>query len=194
MAEAKILQFKRNEVSEITAYTPKLAEPIFDVNKKQFRIGDNTTPGGIIPSQFYYTPMQSGEYSADVNDVVLADCQSSDVVITLPTNVSSGATVKVLDVYYAASETGNTITVKRGAETDLINNSAEDFVIDVPRAYISFIYIADSKNWVIDLGGAILPKYEIAVTDELEWTEDGALGIKSVDFAKISSPMDLGEF
>ena len=35
---------------------------------------------------------------------------------------------------------------------------------------------------------------EIAVTDELEWTEDGALGIKSVDFAKISSPMDLGEF
>lgn len=189
---SKKLQLKRNlPDSLVTSYTPDVAEPIYDTNRKQLRIGDGTTPGGVIPSEFYTTDIINSNYTVDGNTVVMADCSSNSFTVTLPANPFNGMTVKIVDVYYAASET-QTITVT--SASDKIGNENESFVIDVPRSFVSFVYVAAAKNWFVDVGGVILPSYEIGTTEELEWTDAGLLGVRQVSFEKIVGPMDLGEF
>ena len=186
---AGVLQFKRSE--NVAAYTPKMGEPIFDISRKQFRIGNDVVAGGIVPKELFYTPITSAaEITAEADSCVIVDCRANSVKINLPaiTALPSGSTVKVLDAYYAADKT-NRIEVLSTAK---INNLQQNFIIDLPRAYISFIYLAETQNWIVDLGGVILPSYEILTTGELEWTDTGYLGVKEVPFTKISGVMDLG--
>lgn len=189
------LQLLRNtQLTDITSYTPLLAEPIFDVKTKQLRIGDGTTPGGIVPSEMLTTDVISTNYTAHANELVLVDCSGGPINITLPTAPKSGQVVKILDITYSASTT-NTITVIQES-TSLINNVNENFIIDLPRTFISFVYIEATKNWLVDLGGIIFPSTTINLTEELMWTEDEKLGIKSVAVGKLdfTQPLDLGVF
>lgn len=188
---AKKLQFKRSE--DVSTYTPAQGEPIYDIARKQFRIGTGDVAGGVIPKSLYTTEMTSAaSVDAEADSCVVVDCSANAVTVALPSTsgLASGTVVKIIDAKYAASDT-NTITVTSTAK---INNISENFVIDLPRAYITFIWVAETENWLIDMGGIIIPSYEIVTTDELEWNEDGQLGIAKVSFDKIEGPMDLGTF
>jgi hypothetical protein len=189
------LKLKRNlAATEITAYTPEEGELIFDTHRWQLRVGDGVTAGGVLPKELVCTPVQSTStaYAAQPGDVVLADVRANNVTINLPTNASNGDIVRIMDVYYAADET-HYITVVPGTGQK-INNAAENFVIDVPRSYMTFIYVDTTKNWAVDLGGLVVPKYEIAITDELEWTAAGALGIDHVSGSKVTEGIDFEAF
>lgn len=190
--ENQKLQLKRSRTN-ISSYTPAMGEPIFDIARKQLRIGDDTTAGGVIPKELFYTPITSeAEISAEEGSCVVVDCRENSIKVNLPdaTNLSSGSIVKIMDAYYAAS-TEKTIEISSTAK---INGEESSLVVDIPRAYIAFIWIAETSNWIVDLGGAIVPSNEIKLTDELEFTSEGKLGVRSVSFSKVEGPMDFGTF
>ena len=185
------LKLKRS--TDISTYTPDVGEPIFDISKHQLRIGNGTVAGGIIPREIAYTEITSNSSVSTLTDTcVLLDCRENSINVELPdvTNLPSGSIVKIIDAYYAASEE-NPITVSSTAK---INNLEDSFVIDLPRAYVTFIWISETENWLVDLGGIIIPSYEISTTSELHWTEDGELGVNEIPISKLTGDIDCGTF
>ena len=123
---AGVLQFKRSE--NVAAYTPKMGEPIFDISRKQFRIGNDVVAGGIVPKELFYTPITSAaEITAEADSCVIVDCRANSVKINLPaiTALPSGSTVKVLDAYYAADKT-NRIEVLSTAKINNLQAKLQD--------------------------------------------------------------------
>lgn len=87
----------------------------------------------------------SSNYQALVNDRVLADTTSSSFTVTLPASPIDGDTVQIIDVTSQFST--NALTVGRNSE--LINSTAEDLVLDVAGAIVSLVYTNSTYGWVI---------------------------------------------
>ena len=90
-------------------------------------------------------------YSASAFDIVLVDT-SNTITITLPSSPSRGDRIKIIDVTGNAGT--NNITVNRNSEN--INGSAEDVLMDVDFNILLLVYDNTSNGWVIDIGGAAL--------------------------------------
>lgn len=197
MAEnVKIIAKHPAPSSNITDYTPEPCEIIVDDKKWQFRIGDGTTPGGrVIGPEFSFKQISTPTNDLEAYDCALVDCRTQSITLNLPANPAQAAQVKVLDIYYAASQTYQINVVPNTDQK--INNVNEPFIIDIPRSYISFIYIEETKNWIVDLGGIISPTYTLETSDELFFDQENGnvLSINYVSGSKIKGGIiDLGTF
>lgn len=180
--------------SKITDYTPEACEIIVDDKRWQFRIGDGTTPGGrVIGPEFLFKQISSPTNDLNEYDCALVDCRTQSITLNLPANPPQAAQVKVLDIFYAASQTYKINVVPNTDQK--INNVNEPFIIDIPRSYITFIYIEETKNWIVDLGGIISPTYSLNTSDEFVFDAENKLSINYVSGSKIKGGIiDLGTF
>jgi len=113
-----VLQFyKVNAVNRLDI-TPKLGEPLFVQDTNELYIGDNTTPGGIVPSNFTGGSecLTNNIYSSryiDANTtllqtdgVIIANPTATDIVITLPQVVSyvSDSSFRIYHIYNISNQ------------------------------------------------------------------------------------------
>jgi hypothetical protein len=87
----------------------------------------------------------SAHYTASVGDKVIVDSSSSALTITLPPNPSFGDEVHIIDGA-GNSETYN-ITINRNGRN--IEETADDFEIDVDGAAFNFVYYNSQRGWIL---------------------------------------------
>lgn len=192
----KKLQFKRPASGvAITAYTPVAGEPLYDPVKKQIRIGDGSTPGGVLPREMTFSPITNASiYNAAPYEVIPVDCSTNSITIMLPnkSECSLGTTVRVIDVKGAAGTdplgTGEFYIHVDGNGSKIHNDTSADpvFHIDAPGSCIDFTYVPSTDNWLINIGGSIFPSVELDFTDELGINNLGQIAINHVDASKIT--------
>lgn len=89
----------------------------------------------------------TSNYSAEVNDRILANSASGAFTITLPTNASllDGDLIQIIDVGGAFST--NNVTVGRNGS--LIQGSGADLTLDVNGAIVTLLFTGNTYGWVI---------------------------------------------
>lgn len=82
-----------------------------------------------------------------------------EITITLPEADTTGDVVKVLDPGQACSLGGKQIRVNGNGKgiDDAEVGDEDDYIIDIPGAFVAFIYDDENKSWAIDLGGRVDP-------------------------------------
>lgn len=90
---------------------------------------------------------KTSNYTALEGDCILADTSGGTFIITLPATPGAGDTVTIADAGNTASIN---LTVARNGST--IEGLAEDLIVDVPGAYVSFIY--SGTTWQIFVNSA----------------------------------------
>ncbi len=107
--------------------------------------------GGMARNSVY----TDNDYNASNLDTILADLSTGSFGVYLPASPVEGDIIRVIDSRGYAKENNLTIFGQGAA----INQSFEDFVVDVNFAMISFLYDSRENNWLVDLGGARFTGY-----------------------------------
>lgn len=94
--------------------------------------------GGLVP-----TLTQTANYTAYVNDMVLANATSASFNITLPASPANGAVVAVVDVALSFSNHNVTVLPGAGATVDSTTSSK----LSTNGSYTQFVYISSTTNW-----------------------------------------------
>lgn len=97
-----------------------------------------TATGSLTP-----TLTQTANYTAYVNDMVLANATSASFNVTLPASPANGAVVAVVDV--AASFANHNVTVLPGAGATV--DSTTSSKLSTNGSYTQFVYISSTTNW-----------------------------------------------
>lgn len=89
----------------------------------------------------------TSNYSAEVNDRILADTTSAAFTVTLPANASllDGDLIQIIDVGGAF----NTNNVTIGRNGSLIQGSDDDLTLDVNGAIVTLLFTGNTYGWVI---------------------------------------------
>lgn len=93
-----------------------------------------------------YAPYSASSVSvtAEANKKYVIDASAGAVTVTLPSNPSFGDEVRVIDGTGSAATNNITVTT-----TDKILASDDDFVIDIDRAAVEFVYYNTTQGWII---------------------------------------------
>jgi hypothetical protein len=97
-----------------------------------------TSTGSLTP-----TLTQTANYTAYVNDMVLANSTSAAFNITLPTVPANGSVVAVVDIASSFSSRNVTILPGVGATID----GAASSKLSTNGSYTQFVYISSTTNW-----------------------------------------------
>lgn len=97
-----------------------------------------TATGSLTP-----TLTQTANYTAYINDMVLANATSASFNVTLPTSPANGAVVAVVDV--AASFSNHNVTVLPGVGATI--DSTTSSKLSTNGSYTQFVYISSTTNW-----------------------------------------------
>jgi hypothetical protein len=97
-----------------------------------------TATGSLTP-----TLTQTANYTAYINDMVLANATSASFNITLPASPANGAVVAVVDV--AASFSNHNVTVLPGAGATVDSTTSSKLTTN--GSYTQFVYISSTTNW-----------------------------------------------
>lgn len=100
--------------------------------------GDLYISGGLKA-----TTIKTGNYSAVANDLVRVDATFTATTITLPSNISDGSMIGVIDVASKFNTNNVTINPPNGITIE----SDTSLVLDVDGTYVTLTYIASTTNW-----------------------------------------------
>jgi hypothetical protein len=97
MANTKRVQLRKGTEVEHTAFTGAIAEITVDTTKKVIRVHDGVTVGGFEVSKARYTGI-AVTANLNANVKYLADTTSAPFQVTLPSLVTVGDYIKIVDV------------------------------------------------------------------------------------------------
>ena len=100
--------------------------------------GDLYISGGIKA-----TTIKNNDYTAAANDLVRVDTTQRAINVILPSNVSDGTMIGVMDV--ASNFYTNNVTIIPFGSTTIENDTS--LVLDVDGTYITLTYISATTNW-----------------------------------------------
>ena len=89
----------------------------------------------------------NANYTAQVNDRILADSSGGVFTITLPLNVNliEGDTLQIIDVTNSFS--ASSVTLARNGS--LIQGAADDLVVDVSGTVLTLLYTGNTYGWIV---------------------------------------------
>lgn len=106
--------------------------------------------GGVVGSTavadiFSYITVTTPTYNATVGELLWINTTSNAITVTLPTNLSEGATIRFVDV--AKNFNVNALTIARNSR--LIQSDAENMTVNVEGASFDLVYYNDTFGWRI---------------------------------------------
>jgi hypothetical protein len=120
-------------------------------NAKITLIYTNTTDGWRVfiassneqNDDTYDWSIKTANYTAEVDDKIMADTSSSAFTITLPASPTYGFEIVIVD--YAATWSSNNLTVNGNSEN--INGSSSNVVYDLDGSQVRLVYTNSSVGW-----------------------------------------------
>ena len=109
--------------------------PIVDSAYVQARVSGGTD----------WQPVKSADYTAVAGQGVFVNSTSGAKSVTLPASPSLGDEVRIIDAYGTAAT--NNITIQRNSSK--IMGSDSNFVIDINRSALGFVYVDANQGWVM---------------------------------------------
>lgn len=135
--------------------TLELAELGFTTDSKKLYIGNGISNTIINPDAYDVKPLASDiittDYVASVGELVFTDTTGGSFKITLPNSgIRRGDRVVICDIN--SSWTTDPLTVIHNGLK--IDGNVEDFVLDVAKSFVSFVFVGPEYGWKLDVGGS----------------------------------------
>lgn len=108
----------------------------------------NTFVGNLntYPYNLSNTDIQSVDYVASVWDRVIADTSGGSTIITLPESPNDSDRVAVVDIS-GTFDRFPVIIRTNPVSTELLNNSSDDWIVNIRDAHLELFYHADTGQW-----------------------------------------------
>ena len=108
----------------------------------------NTFVGNLntYPQNLTNTSIQSANYTARSWDRVIADTSSGSIIITLPESPSDSDRFAVVDIS-GTFDRFPLILRTNSVSTELLNNSSDDWIINIRDAHLELFYHAATGQW-----------------------------------------------
>ena len=111
-------------------------------------IRPNTFVGNLnsYPQNLTNTPIESSDYTAVVWDRVIADTGNGSIIITLPESPNDSDRVAVVDIS-GTFDRFPLILRQNPTSNELLNNSADDWIINIRDAHLELFYHKSTNQW-----------------------------------------------
>ena len=108
----------------------------------------NTFVGNLnsYPQNLANTPIQSADYTAQAWDRVIADTSNGSIIITLPESPSDSDRLAVVDIS-GTFDRFPLILRTNSVSTELLNNSSDDWIVNIRDAHLELFYHAATGQW-----------------------------------------------
>lgn len=111
-------------------------------------IRPNTFVGNLnsYPQNLTNTPIESSDYTAVVWDRVIADTGNGSIIVTLPESPNDSDRVAVVDIS-GTFDRFPLILRQNPTSNELLNNSADDWIINIRDAHLELFYHKATNQW-----------------------------------------------
>ena len=108
----------------------------------------NTFVGNLntYPQNLVNTPIQSFNYTVSIWDRVIADTSNGSIIVTLPESPNDSDRIAVVDISGTFDRFPLILRINP-VSSELLNNSSDDWIINIRDAHLELFYHAATGQW-----------------------------------------------
>jgi hypothetical protein len=147
-----VIKFKRGTTANVAAYTPEAGEPVFDLSRKELRIGDGTQMGGFIMSRSVVVDAQTIDTGETVVDS-FADTDAKGAIWHYTVDNGDGANMRTgrVQACWDRAEDGSVGQSPEEYGSEIGDTAGVFFAVEKSGNTIQLVCTVPSDDWAIDL-------------------------------------------